>query len=160
MGTRRSTCDGDRGSASVEVAILAPAFIFLIVLAGVLGRSAVGDQAVEFAAHDAARAASIARTAVEARDAAEAAAEKQLDWTGLACTDEPELAFDGHVGGLPVGFDEAFASAPGQDASVTVTVSCFVTFLDLSTEDLVLAEGRLVEAAFTSPLDRYRARSD
>ena len=56
-----------RGSVSIEVAVLAPAFIALMVLAGVAGRTAVADEAVESAAHDAARAASISRDATTAR---------------------------------------------------------------------------------------------
>jgi Flp pilus assembly protein TadG len=144
----------------VEVAILAPVFIWLIVLAGMVGRAAVAGQAIDFAAHDAARAASIARDADEAKTAAAAAAADQLDWTGLSCADEPTLVFTGHLGGDEVGFDEAFGSLPGQDASVTVTVSCFVSYLDLTIAGVDMDDGASIEAEFTSPLDRYRARSD
>lgn len=80
-----------RGSVSVEVAVLAPAFLALLMLAGVAGRVAVADEAVEAAAHDAARAASIARDAGTAESAARTAARRQLDWRGLNCTSAPQV---------------------------------------------------------------------
>ncbi len=45
-----------RGSVSIEVAVLAPAFVAMMVLGGVAGRTAVASAALEAAAHDAARA--------------------------------------------------------------------------------------------------------
>lgn len=149
----------DRGSASVEVAVLAPAFIGLIVLAGVVGRTAIANEAIGFAAHDAARAASIARTADEARAAATEAAQAKLEWQGLACVNAPTLQFSGRIGGNPATFNQVFATAPGQDASVIVTVSCQVSFTDLQLSALPeMPTQKLVTATFVSPVDRYRAR--
>ena len=71
--------------------MLAPAFLALLVLAGVAGRVAVADEAVEAAAHDAARAASISRDAGTAESAARTAARRQLDWRGLNCTSAPQV---------------------------------------------------------------------
>ena len=62
-GPTREAGPAERGSVSIEVAVLAPAFIALMVLAGVAGRSAVAAEAIDAAAHDAARAASISRSA-------------------------------------------------------------------------------------------------
>ncbi|MFG1648941.1 TadE/TadG family type IV pilus assembly protein [Micromonospora sp. NPDC049275] len=149
----------ERGSVSIEVAVLAPAFIALMVLAGVAGRSAVAAEALDTAAHDAARAASISRTAGDARKAARDAARQQLDWRGLACTDAPTLRFTGSVGGRNTSFDNAYRSAVGQNATVTVEIACRVSLRDLRLAAVpgMPSENRIV-ARFTSPLDRYRSR--
>ncbi|WP_422737746.1 TadE/TadG family type IV pilus assembly protein [Micromonospora sp. WMMD729] len=149
----------ERGSVSIEVAVLAPAFIALMVLAGVAGRSAVAAEAVDAAAHDAARAASISRTAADGQEQARKAAQEQLDWHGLNCDGTPTLRFSGSVGGDITGFDKAYSSALGQAATVTVTVECRVSFRDLRLNAIpgMPTENR-VEASFTSPLDRYRSR--
>jgi Flp pilus assembly protein TadG len=150
----------ERGSVAVEVAVLAPAFIGLIVLAGVAGRTAIAQEAVESAAHDAARAASVARDAHTARESATAAARGQLDWQRANCVDQPSLTFTGSAGGEPIDFDDAYTSATGTPASVTVAVSCTVSFTDLHLSVLPgMPAGRTVSATFTSPLDRYRSRS-
>ncbi|MFC4149031.1 TadE/TadG family type IV pilus assembly protein [Micromonospora mangrovi] len=149
----------ERGSVSIEVAVLAPAFIALMVLAGVAGRTAVADEAVESAAHDAARAASIARDARHGRDAAIEAAQRQLDWRGLNCVGTPRLTFRGSVGKKNTSFQEAYRSAPGVPATVTVSVSCTVSFADLRAPGLPgVPGGKGVSATFTSPLDTYRSR--
>ncbi|MGK5441385.1 TadE/TadG family type IV pilus assembly protein [Micromonospora sp. URMC 105] len=148
-----------RGSVSIEVAVLAPAFIALIVLAGVTGRTAIADEAVEAAAHDAARAASISRDAGTARDAARYAARRQLDWRRLNCTGAPRMTFSGSVRGRSTSFDAAYRSPAGQPASVTVSVTCVVSHRDLRLPALPGMPLRTTASAtFTSPLDRYRSR--
>jgi Flp pilus assembly protein TadG len=145
---------------AVEVAVLAPAFIALMVLAGVAGRTALAEEAVQSAAHDAARAASISRDADSARAAAQAAAVGQLDWQRANCVGPPALAFTGSVGGAPVTFERAYAAGPGQPAAVTVRVTCTVSFADIYLSLLPgMPDSRVVSATFTSPLDRYRSRS-
>ncbi|SCL44106.1 TadE-like protein [Micromonospora eburnea] len=149
----------ERGSVSIEVAVLAPAFIGLMVLAGVAGRTAVAAEAVESAAHDAARAASIARDARAGRAAATDAAQRQLDWSGLNCVAPPALTFRGSVRGTATTFAKAYGSAPGVPATVTVTVTCTVSFADLRAPGLPGVPGsRRISASFTSPLDSYRSR--
>ncbi|MFI5489382.1 TadE/TadG family type IV pilus assembly protein [Micromonospora echinaurantiaca] len=149
----------ERGSVSIEVAVLAPAFIALIVLAGVAGRTAVAAEAIDAAAHDAARAASISRDPATARRAAREAARRQLDWRGLDCAGSPEVTFSGSVGGDPATFDAAFGSRAGQEATVTVQVACTVSFEDIQLAALPgMPAGNRVAASFTSPLDRYRSR--
>ena len=150
----------ERGSVSIEVAVLAPAFIALIVLAGVAGRTAVAAEAIDVAAHDAARAASISRDARTARAEARNAALRQLDWRGLDCAGTPQVTFSGTIGGAPTSFDAAFRSQAGRDASVTVRIACTVTFRDLRLTALPgMPAGKKVSASFTSPLDRYRSRA-
>lgn len=149
----------DRGSVSVEVAILAPAFIALLVLAGVAGRTAVAAEAVEAAAHDAARAASISRDAGTAGQRARDAAVRQLDWRDLSCTDTPTVDLSGAVNGQATSFAAAFRSSVGQQASVTVRLTCTVDLSDLMLDALPgMPSSRRVSASFTSPLDRYRSR--
>ncbi|SBT50461.1 TadE/TadG family type IV pilus assembly protein [Micromonospora auratinigra] len=149
----------ERGSVSIEVAVLAPAFIALMVLAGVAGRTAVADEAVESAAHDAARAASIARDASTGRAAATTAARRRLDWAGLSCATPPTLAFSGSVAGSDTGFANAYRSAPGVPSTVTVRVTCRVSFADLRAPGLPgVPASHTVSATFTSPLDTYRSR--
>lgn len=149
----------ERGSVSIEVAVLAPAFIALMVLAGVAGRSAVAAEAVDAAAHDAARAASISRNATDAEKEARNAAQQQLDWRGLNCTGTPTLSFEGSVGGKTTTFKDAYDSALGQDATVTVTVECRVSFRDLRLNAVPgMPNENRIEGTFTSPLDRYRSR--
>lgn len=150
----------DRGSVSVETAILAPAFLALVALAGVAGRTAVAHEAIEVAAHDAARAASISRTAPDGRDAARAAMQERLAAEGLSCSEEPTLVLAGSMNGEDADFEAVYASGLGTDASVVVTVTCDVPVRDLR---MPLLSGMrtftTVEATFASPLDRYRGRS-
>jgi Flp pilus assembly protein TadG len=137
----------DRGSVSLEVAILLPAFIALVVLATVLGRQVIAQNAIDLAAHDAARAASLSRTADLAQSRAHAAAEDTLSQQGLACAN------------LTVDVDTSqFAHPVGTPASVTVRVRCRVSF-----DDLLAVPGvpgsRTLSASFVSPLDEYRSRT-
>ncbi|MEU5551790.1 MULTISPECIES: TadE/TadG family type IV pilus assembly protein [unclassified Micromonospora] len=147
-----------RGSVSIEVAVLAPAFLAMMVLAGVAGRTAVASEALEAAAHDAARAASISRDARTARTEALDAVRSQLDWRGLACSGEPQVTFSGSVDGRSTTFGQAFSSSVGQDATVTVQIACTVSYQDIRISVLRMPSGNRVTASFTSPLDRYRSR--
>lgn len=148
-----------RGSVSIEVAILAPAFLGLLVLATVAGRTAVADEAIESAAHDAARAASISRDHSTARSAAETAVQVRLDLDGLTCASEPQVIVDGIVENQVEPLQEAFNSPLGSNVSVRVIVRCEVSYDDLSMAPLDLDAGSWREASFVSPLDRYRSRS-
>lgn len=146
---------GERGSIAVEVAILAPAFLALIVLAAVAGRTAIAQNAVDLAAHDAARAASISRTMATARAEGETQAREQLSRQGLRCE---YLAVQ--LGGMdatnrPISLDEAFTVPVGQPVSITSHVVCDVSYRDL----FGVPNSRRVEARFVSPMDRYRPRS-
>ena len=134
----------DEGSTVVEVVILAPALaLFLgLIIAG--GRLAVAHQAVEAAAAQAARAASIARTQDEALTAAQSAATSALGAQGLNCV-ASEVSVD--VAG--------FATPAGTPASVGATVTCQVSLADT----LPGLPGSLgVTATVRSALDTYRER--
>ncbi|MEV0732884.1 TadE/TadG family type IV pilus assembly protein [Polymorphospora sp. NPDC050346] len=149
----------DRGSVSVEVAILTPAFLLLMVLAAIAGRTAVAQSTLQMAAHDAARAASISRTATVAADRSRDAVLQRMNWEGLRCVGQPDVQLSGWIAGRgTVGFAEVFdEETVGEAASVTVRISCEVTFADLA-RPADVPGSRVVEATFTSAVDRYRGR--
>lgn len=141
MTTRQ---DDQRGSAAIEAAIGAAAFVLFLSLAILGGRTAVAHQAVQAAATDAARAASIARAPGEAASQARTAAAATLANQQLRCT------------GQTVTVDTSgFAVPVGQPASVSATVTCDVVAADLG----IPGRGSVrVEATMSSPLDTYRGR--
>lgn len=136
---------GERGSAAVEMAVLMPLFVLLFSVAIALGRTAGAIGAVEMAAYHGARAASLARDAVAAEQAATRAATGSLAQRGYACRNGPVVRVD----------TEGFTVPVGTPATVTVRVACQVSYADLG--GLELGE-RVVSAGFVSPLDRYRGR--
>ena len=75
----------ERGSAAVEAVIGVPAFALFVGLIIFGGRTAMTHGAVESAAADGARTASIARTSQEARSGAEEAARASLANQGIDC---------------------------------------------------------------------------
>lgn len=151
----------ERGSASVEVVILAPVFLGLIALAVLAGRTAVARYAVEMAAHDAARAASIARTADDAVADGQAAVEAALAGQGLDCDPAASVTLVGRLpSGDTVSIEETFDSdvvPVGTAVFVVATVVCDVSFDDLGVP--VLFRSIPVETTFVSPLDRYRSKA-
>lgn len=161
MGGRTSRHRAERGSASVEVVILAPVFLGLIALAVLAGRTAVARYAVEMAAHDAARAASIARTADDAVAAGETAVETALAGQGLDCAPGAAVTLVGRLpNGATVSIQDAFdpdVVPLGTAAFVVATVSCDVSFDDLGVPGVFPSVP--VETTFVSPLDRYRSKA-
>lgn len=136
----------DRGTAAVELAVAAP-FLMLIVMVVVAGgRLELARGAVQQAAVDAARAASIARTAEAAAGSAAATAEAVLANQGLHCAGH-QVTVDTGGFGLPV----------GTPATVSATVSCTVPLADLGVPGL--PGERTITATAHSPLDTYRGRS-
>ncbi len=149
--TARPTAAGrgwaiDRGSATIELVVLAPALLAVLGLVVVAGRISTAGSAVEQAAASAARAASIARDARGAEAAAERSARASLRDQGVTC--QP-LASSVDVRG--------FAVAIGSPASVTVRLRCTVPLADVSVPGM--PGQRTVTAQMTSPIDRFRGRS-
>ena len=135
-----------RGSAAIEMAVLMPMFLALLTAGVVLGRTGTAISAVEMAAYDGARTASLARSAGQAHALATGTVEQSLAGQGLSCVDGPAVTVDTSGFSLPV----------GTPASVTVAVTCWVTYGDV---DLVgVPVDRPITASFTSPLDQYRIR--
>ncbi len=75
----------DRGSASTELVLLAPLLVLLLLVAVAFGRLGSARLRVDDAAHQAARAATLARTAGEAERKAHEAAGAALTASGAAC---------------------------------------------------------------------------
>lgn len=130
----------ERGSVSVETAILLPALAALIVLAVVVGQSSIAYNHVAAAAHDAARAASLSRTEQAATAQATAVAQAVLD--ELDC-EQTDIMVNAEQVNLPV----------GEPAMVDVTVVCTLDFADVG-----LPLSRTLEATFASPVDVWRGR--
>jgi Flp pilus assembly protein TadG len=135
----------ERGSASIEAAIGVPAFILFVGLIIFGGRTATAHQALESAAADAARSASLERSGPDAVRAAEQAASSSLANQQIRCL---SVEVDVDAGG--------FQTAVGQDASVAVTVSCR---LDLSNLVPGVPGTRVLDATVSSPIDTWRERS-
>jgi len=135
----------ERGSAAIEAAVGVPAFVLFVGLILFAGRSAVAHQAVESAAADAARSASIARTGPAASDDAREAARASLTNQHLACL-SIEVAVD------TGDFDKPIGAA----GTVEVTVECRLDLSDLSVPGV--PGSRVVRASMTSPLDSWREK--
>ena len=133
----------ERGSVSLELAIIAPAVLLLLGALVLAGRVETSSAAVEQAARAAARDASLARTPDAARSTALDSAHRELSGSNCVTTD---IAVD--VAG--------FAAPVGTDGTVTVTVTCTVTIADLAIPGL--PGTRTMTGTATSPIDRYRSR--
>jgi Flp pilus assembly protein TadG len=134
----------DQGSA-LQTVIVAPATLLLIALIVTFGVLAQAHQKVEHAANEAARTASIARTAFAAAPDAQAAARNDLTARGLTCS---ALNVDTDLSG--------FRSRPGVAASVSATVTCVVSLDALGFPQIV--GSRTITATAVSPIDTYRER--
>ncbi|MET7930861.1 TadE family protein [Streptomyces sp. NPDC005349] len=146
MSRLRSTPQ-DRGSAAIEAAIILPSLLVFLCLAIAGGRLVMSGSKVDAAAQDAAREASIHRTAASAQDAARAAATESLADQGITCASS-SITINASGLNVPI----------GQVATVSATVSCTV---DLS--DLLLpgAPGsRTMQSTATSVVDQYRQKGD
>ena len=134
---------GERGSVSLELAILAPSLLLLLGVLVLAGRVETSTSAVEQAARAAARDASLTRTADAARATATASAQRELASSRCAST---QITVD----------TTGFAAPLGTDASISVQVVCTVSLADLAIPGL--PGSRTITGQATSPLDRYRSR--
>ncbi|MFF0386838.1 TadE family protein [Streptomyces sp. NPDC004286] len=136
---------GDEGSAAVEAAIVLPGVLMLLCMAIAGGRLVTSHAKIDAAAEDAAREASIHRTAASAQAAARAAASDSLNDQGLACS---SVSVNVNTGGLNV--------PVGQVGTVRVAVQCTVPLSDLLLPGLPGA--RTLTSSATSVVDQYRQR--
>lgn len=140
----RAAGHDERGSSSVEAAIVVP--VLLLFVAVVIGgaRIAMAQQSVALAAQATARAASLERTVGEAVPAGRAAARTALTTSSVDCT--PEVTVTGNWS-LPIGVA----------GTASATVSCRVPLSDLMLPGL---PGTIViTRSADSPIDPYRARN-
>ena len=132
-------CSGDRGSVAVEVAVVAPAFVFLMLLVVFAGRVSEAEAQVDRAASEAARSASLRQHSSDAAADAEAVARENLTAAGVRCQT------------LTVDVDTA-NFAPG--GRVAVTVSCNATMADVTL--LGVPGTRDFRSRSVEVIDRYR----
>lgn len=140
----RARIRDERGSAvAIEAVIGLPAFTLFVALIIMGGRVEVTRQAIEAAAFEGARSASLARTEDAAVTSGKAAAADNL--SKLPCTT------------TSVSVDAAGYNAPlGTTVLVGVTVTCKVGLADLSLPG-VPGQRVITETAY-SPIDAYRER--
>jgi Flp pilus assembly protein TadG len=145
MRSRRACQDSERGSATVEAAIGLPAFMLFVGLIIFAGRVAIAHQAVEAAAAEAARTASISRTHGQAQSTATTAAATSLRNQHLDCVTQ-QVAVD----------TTGFSAPVGTPAKITATISCVINLSDLSVPGV--PGTHTVAATMSSPIDTYRER--
>lgn len=128
-----------RGSASVELVLVAPVLVVFLLLMALGGRLAQSRSDIDIAARDAARAASIERSPGAATTQAQAAASATLSQVGLPCQD------------VGVAVDTSDFQAGG---TVAVEVSCAVRLSDLGL--LGVPATRTMTSRSVAPVDLYR----
>jgi hypothetical protein len=142
---RRIVADSDCGSAPIEMAITGLLAIGLIGVIVVGGRVAIASASMSDVAGSAARDGSIARTAPQAIQIAQASALASLTSQNLHCEGGPHVAVD----------TSGFSAAPGSPASIRVDVTCVVSLSDVGIPGL--PGSRTLHDHATSPLDPFRS---
>jgi hypothetical protein len=133
----------DRGSESVELAILLPVGILILAMLVIGARIALAGDRISGVAGIAARDASLARSATAAEQMATASATDALADRNLHCAD------------VQVSVDTSgFTSAPGAPAAVIVDVACTVDLSDIGVAGL--PGSRTLRDSAISPLDPAR----
>ena len=117
-------------------------FVGLIIFGG---RTATTNEALQSAAADGARSASLARNAESARSAAREAATTSITNQQIGCS------------AIDVAVDTSdFNKQPGVPGSVSVTVSCRLDLSDLAVPGV--PGSRVMHASMSSPIDTWRER--
>jgi len=132
----------ERGSAAAELTLLTPLLILLLLFVVLCGRLADTKLRINDVAHQAARAATLARTPSQAVASAQSTANAALASAGITCQ---SLTVSTDTQGLKPG------------STVTVTVSCSVGLGDLTM--LGVPGSRTFESSFSSPVDVWRGTS-
>jgi Flp pilus assembly protein TadG len=139
------TSRSDRGSSTVELALLVPALVVVLGLLVAGGRLWFARTTVHEAAQTASRAASLARSSSQALSDGTQAGRASLATSGLRCADQA-ISVDTSAFEVPVGVP----------ATVRATITCSVLFGD------VLLPGMPGSIPLTgtgsSALDTYRSR--
>lgn len=135
----------DRGALSLEAVILLPVILMALLLVVALGRIGSANNAVDTAARNAARAASLERNGATASSAGTQMARSVLGQQGLECT---ATSISISTGGFSVQI--------GEPASTTATVMCTVRLSDVGLPGL--PGSKTLTSSFTSSIDSYRQR--
>lgn len=136
---------GDRGSESVEMALVLPIVLIVVAMLVVGGRIAVASDRMTGVAGAAAREASIARSAGAAQANAHEAAAAALSDASLRCTS------------LTVSVDTSAFGSTTPGATVQVSVSCTVPLSDIGIPGL--PGSKTLHDSASSPLDPARSVS-
>jgi Flp pilus assembly protein TadG len=131
--------DDERGSVAAELTLLMPALLMLLLFVVFCGRLAEARLRLDDAAHQAARAATIARSPTQASTDARAAAQDSLAQAGVSCR---QLAIDTQLAGFQPG------------ATLSVRLTCHLDASDLAL--LSLPTTIEVSAHADSVIDRWR----
>ena len=135
----------ERGSAAIEAVIGVSAFALFVGLIILGGRTASTHEALQSAAADGARSASLARGAQAASAAAREAATASVANQHIDCS------------GIDVTVDTSdFNKQPGVPGSVEVRVSCRLELSDLAVPGV--PGSRVLHATMSSPIDTWRER--
>jgi Flp pilus assembly protein TadG len=132
----------ERGSAAAELTLLTPLLVLLLLFVVFCGRLADAKLRINDVAHQAARAATLARSPSQAIANAQATASAALRSAGITCQS------------LAVSTD---TQGPKPGSTVTVTVTCNVGLGDLTS--LGVPGSRTFESTFSSPVDVWRGTS-
>ena len=136
----------DRGSESVELAILLPIGVLILAMLVIGARIALAGDRISGVAGIAARDASLARSADAATQIATSSATAALTSANLHCINVQVTADT-----------SGFAVPAGMPASITVKVSCTVDLSDIGV--VGLPGSRTLTDTATSPLDPGRDTS-
>ena len=141
---------GDRGTASLELVIVAPFLLALMMLIIAFGRYAQTENLVDQAARDAARAATAQNVRGDVPKVIDQVVSESM-------ADAPPSCRDTAAADPPVMSDDAFGLPDPNDPlaieTISVTVHCTLDLSDLAALPLQSVE---ITRTFTSPLDRYR----
>ncbi len=143
MTSRRAPRD-DRGAVTSEMAVVMvvflAGFLMLVIYAGRVGQA---ENDVRSAAHEAARAATLAASPQEAATRALEVTTTNLSTSGVACDGDPEVIVD-TSNFVPGGW-------------VTVSVACTASFADVTS--LGVPGSRTFSATASEVIDVYRSAS-
>lgn len=141
----KTSSRGERGSSSLELAILGVGIMAFFLLLIVSARVAMAHQSLQSAAFAGARDASLVRTIGEASSAGSSGANRALSQAGVKCT---------HTS---IGIDtSAFSKPIGTVGQVRATLTCKVKLTDVAFPGL---PGNItITKQATSPIDPYRER--
>lgn len=131
---------GERGTAAIELTLMAPVLMVILLFVVGLGRMAHARQQIESVAADSARAASLERNTAMSAQAAKTAAETSLGDAGVSCTD------------LKVDVDLSSYQPGGR---VTVTVSCQTKLSDVTMAGF--PGSRTFTATSSVPIENFRS---
>ena len=139
---------GERGSATVELVLVAPLLVAFLLFMVFAGRVVVAMGDLEAAARDAARAASLSRSPQGARQAARQAAAADLTQTRRITCRSLDVQVD------TTAFQPRQTATGPIAGTVTVILGCHVRVADLSL--LRLPGTRLIQRRATAPVDAFR----